>query len=153
MIEDAEEAVEEIGQEVSEGDSKDEDGEITKENFSKNPTQNNNNNVKKTFNRESAKRKISIPLHMQNMEQEKVIAILILLLLLLILGQQVVDPLPVMEQIEVEDDASRKSSLASTQVTQNYLTKLIKIQICKLTNIQMCIFSGAGRQTMKTGQQ
>jgi len=98
VIEDAEEAVEEIGQEVSEGDSKDEDGEITKENFSKNPTQNNNNNVKKTFNRESAKRKISIPLHMQNMEQEKV-----------------VDPLPVMEQIEVEDDASRKSSLASTQ--------------------------------------
>ena len=39
-----------------------------KENFTKNQSQNNNNNnnnVKKTFNRESAKRKVSIPLHLQ----------------------------------------------------------------------------------------
>ena len=44
--------------------------ETRKENFTKNPYQNNNNNnnnnnVKKTFNRESAKRKVSIPLHLQ----------------------------------------------------------------------------------------
>jgi len=105
VIEDAEEAVEEIGQEVLEGDSKEENEETKKENFSKNPSHNNNNNsnnnVKKVFNRESAKRKVSIPLldHMKSMEQEK----------------HVVEPLPVMEQIEVEDDASRKSSVASTQ--------------------------------------
>jgi len=98
----AEEASEEIGQEVSEGDCKEENGGNKKENFSKNPSNNhnnnNNNNVKKGFNRESAKRKISIPLHIKSMEQEKV-----------------VEPSPVMEQIEVEDDASRKSSVASTQ--------------------------------------
>merc|ERR1712192_40159 len=100
---DAEEAVEEIGEEVLEGDSREEDEEeIKKENFSKNPSHNNNNNnnnVKKVFNRESAKRKVSIPLHnhMKSMEQH------------------VVEPLPVMEQIEIEDDASRKSSVASTQ--------------------------------------
>jgi len=92
VIEDAEEAVEEIGQEVLE----EEDGGVKKGNFSKNPSNNNNNNnnnnsnVKKAFNRESAKRKVSIPL--TSMEQEKV-----------------VDPLPVIE------DASRKSSVASTQ--------------------------------------
>jgi len=89
---------------VLEGDSKEENEETKKENFSKNPSHNNNNsnnNVKKVFNRESAKRKVSIPLldHMKSMEQEK----------------HVVEPLPVMEQIEVEDDASRKSSVASTQ--------------------------------------
>jgi len=94
----AEEVVEEVGQEVSVGESKEEDGGNKKENFSKNPSNNNNNNnnVKKGFNRESAKRKISIPLHIKSMEQEKV-----------------VEPSPVMELIEVEDDASRKSSVST----------------------------------------
>jgi len=95
----AEEVVEEVGQEVSVGDGKEEDGGGNKkENFSKNPSNNNNNNnnVKKGFNRESAKRKISIPLHIKSMEQEKV-----------------VEPSPVMELIEVEDDASRKSSVST----------------------------------------
>ena len=89
MIEDAEEAVEEIGKEVLEGDSKEEDEEPKKENFSKNPSHNsnsNNNNVKKVFNRESAKRKVSIPLldHMKSMEQEKVIITLTLFLVLIL---------------------------------------------------------------------
>ena len=68
-MEDAEEAVEEIGQEVLEGGDVEEkqDGEVKKENFSKNPSHsnnNNNNNVKKEFNKQSAKRKVSIPLHL-----------------------------------------------------------------------------------------
>ena len=77
-VEDAEEAVEEIGQEVLEGGDVEEkqDGEVKKENFSKNPSHsnnnNNNNNVKKEFNKQSAKRKVSIPLHLVSMEQENV---------------------------------------------------------------------------------
>ena len=64
-----------ISQETPEDDVKKEKKEeeleegTRKENFTKNPAQNNNNNnnnnVKKTFNRESAKRKVSIPLHLQ----------------------------------------------------------------------------------------
>ena len=73
-MEDAEEAVEEIGQEVLEGGDVEEkqDGEVKKENFSKNPSHSNNNNVKKEFNKQSAKRKVSIPLHLVSMEQENV---------------------------------------------------------------------------------
>jgi len=75
--------------------------ETRKENFTKNPYQNNNNNnnnnnVKKTFNRESAKRKVSIPLHLQG-------------------AGNVVEQLPVVAQEDLEDNESRKSSMASTQ--------------------------------------